>query len=73
VTAKPTELPFAKLTRIGDLITREVPGVVSVTYNVTQKPPSTIEAIRGFDDAGIGPSSAVDGRCRPCDSQERPW
>jgi len=45
VKAKPTELPFAKLTRIGNRITKEVPGVVSVTYNVTQKPPSTIEAI----------------------------
>ncbi len=43
--AKPKELPFDKLARIGDRITNEVPGVVSVTYNVTQKPPSTIEAI----------------------------
>ncbi|MQY77834.1 MAG: hypothetical protein GH151_01350, partial [Bacteroidetes bacterium] len=25
--------------------TTEVPGVVSVTYNITKKPPSTIEAI----------------------------
>jgi GMP synthase (glutamine-hydrolysing) len=45
VKARPTELPLAKLARIGDRITKEVPGVVSVTYNVTQKPPSTIEAI----------------------------
>jgi len=26
-------------------ITREVPGVVSVTYNIASKPPSTIEAV----------------------------
>ena len=45
VTATPTALPFAKLERLADRITAEVDGVVSVTYNVTQKPPSTIEAI----------------------------
>jgi GMP synthase (glutamine-hydrolysing) len=28
----------------GEII-REVPGVVSVTYNIATKPPSTIEAI----------------------------
>lgn len=44
-TAKPTRLPYEKLERLADRITREVPGVVSVTYNITQKPPSTIEAI----------------------------
>jgi len=45
VTAEPTELPFATLRRIADRITAEVPGVVSVTYNVATKPPSTIEAV----------------------------
>jgi GMP synthase (glutamine-hydrolysing) len=45
VTATPTELPFASLRRIADRITSEVPGVVSVTYNVTTKPPSCIEAV----------------------------
>lgn len=45
VTATPTELPFAKLRRIADRIIEEVPGVVSVTYNVTAKPPSCIEAV----------------------------
>jgi len=45
VTAEPTELPFATLTRLADRITGEVPGVVSVTYNVTAKPPSCIEAV----------------------------
>jgi len=45
VTGNPTKLPFKTLTTIADRITSEVPGVVSVTYNVTRKPPSTIEAI----------------------------
>ena len=45
VTATPTNLPFEKLTRLAGRITAEVPGVVSVTYNVTAKPPSTIEAV----------------------------
>ena len=45
VTAKPTALPFKTLTRLADLITTGVPGVVSVTYNVSSKPPSTIEAV----------------------------
>jgi GMP synthase (glutamine-hydrolysing) len=45
VTATPTALHFAKLTRIADRITDEVDGVVSVTYNATRKPPSTIEAV----------------------------
>jgi GMP synthase (glutamine-hydrolysing) len=45
VTATPTELPFATLRRIADRIVADVPGVVSVTYNVTAKPPSCIEAV----------------------------
>ena len=45
VTGTPTELPFATLRRLADRITAEVPGVVSVTYNVTSKPPSCIEAV----------------------------
>lgn len=44
-TATPTNLPFSKLTKIAERICREVPGVVSVTYNIATKPPSTIEAI----------------------------
>jgi len=42
---KPTRLSFDILEKLGSRITSEVPGVVSVTYNVTTKPPSTIEAI----------------------------
>ncbi|MFN2352664.1 MAG: ExsB family transcriptional regulator, partial [Kiritimatiellia bacterium] len=45
VTASPTALPFPTLLKLGRAITDEVPGVVSVTYNITSKPPSTIEAI----------------------------
>jgi len=45
VTAEPTDLPFATLRNLAGRITTEVPGVVSVTYNVTSKPPSCIEAV----------------------------
>jgi len=45
VTATPTELDFGLLRRIADRITSEVPGVVSVTYNITSKPSSCIEAV----------------------------
>jgi len=44
-TATPTRLPFETLENIADEIIRNVPGVVSVTYNIATKPPSTIEAI----------------------------
>jgi len=45
VAAEPSELPFATLRKLADRITTEVPGVVSVTYSVTSKPPSCIEAV----------------------------
>jgi len=45
LTAAPTRLPFEKLEKLAERITREVPGVVSVTYNIAKKPPSTIEAV----------------------------
>ena len=45
VTGEPTDLPFELLRKIADRITTEVPGVVSVTYNITAKPPSCIEAV----------------------------
>ena len=41
----PTRLSFDKLDRLAERITSEVAGVVSVTYNITRKPPSTIEAV----------------------------
>jgi len=45
VTATPTDVPFATLRKIADRLTSEVPGVVSVTYNIGTKPPSCIEAV----------------------------
>ena len=44
-TAAPTELPYAVLGRLSSRVTAEVPGVVSVVYNITPKPPSTMEAV----------------------------
>jgi GMP synthase (glutamine-hydrolysing) len=43
--ATPTRLSFDILEDLAGEITREVPGVVSVTYNIASKPPSTIEAV----------------------------
>jgi GMP synthase (glutamine-hydrolysing) len=44
-TATPTRLPFEVLEELASAILSEVPGVVSVTYNIAPKPPSTIEAV----------------------------
>ncbi len=44
-TGSPTRLPYEILDRLAERITAEVPGVVSVTYNIARKPPSTIEAV----------------------------
>lgn len=44
-TSTPTRLPFEVLEQLASDIVSEVPGVVSVTYNITTKPPSTIEAV----------------------------
>ncbi|MFH1364408.1 MAG: asparagine synthase-related protein [Candidatus Aenigmatarchaeota archaeon] len=44
-TATPTRLPFETLKKIAQRMTTEVPGVVSVTYNIANKPPSTIEVV----------------------------
>jgi GMP synthase (glutamine-hydrolysing) len=44
-TGLPTKLPYEILEELAERITTEVPGVVSVTYNITKKPPSTIEAV----------------------------
>lgn len=44
-TATPTQLPFEVLEKLASSIIASVPGVVSVTYNISTKPPSTIEAV----------------------------
>jgi GMP synthase (glutamine-hydrolysing) len=44
-TATPTRLPFETLEQLAQEILRTVPGVVSVTYNIAPKPPSTMEAV----------------------------
>ena len=43
--AKPTRLPFDVLEKLASDITENVQGVVSVTYNITTKPPSTMEVV----------------------------
>jgi len=43
--ATPTRLPFEILEQLAHEIISKVPGVVSVTYNIAPKPPSTIEAV----------------------------
>lgn len=45
LTGSPTRLSYDILEKMAQRITKEVPGVVSVTYNITKKPPSTIEAV----------------------------
>jgi len=43
--ATPTPLSYEILEKLASEIIREVPGIVSVTYNIATKPPSTIEAV----------------------------
>ncbi len=43
--AKPTRIPYPVLEKLAKDITSRVPGVVSVTYNIATKPPSTMEAV----------------------------
>jgi GMP synthase (glutamine-hydrolysing) len=43
--AKPTRLPWKTLRELSGRILKEVPGVVSVTYNIAPKPPSTMEVV----------------------------
>ncbi len=45
VIGSPTRLSFDILDKLAERITEEVPGVVSVTYNIAKKPPSTIEVV----------------------------
>jgi GMP synthase (glutamine-hydrolysing) len=43
--ARPTRLPFDVLETMANHIVSYVPGVVSVTYHIATKPPSTMEAV----------------------------
>ncbi len=43
--ASPTKLPYKILDILAKRMTTEISGVVSVTYNITPKPPSTMEAV----------------------------
>ena len=44
-TATPTRLPWETLEQLSARILDGVPGVVSVTYNIAPKPPSTMEVV----------------------------
>jgi GMP synthase (glutamine-hydrolysing) len=43
MTADPLEIPFDHLMRIGSRITADIPSVARVVYDISAKPPATIE------------------------------
>ncbi len=44
-TATPVWLPGRQLDKLAKTVLADVPGIVSVTYNIASKPPSTMEAV----------------------------
>ena len=45
ITAKVTKIPWKILEKVAERIIKEIPSVVKVLYDLTPKPPSTIEYI----------------------------
>jgi len=45
MTARPTRVPWPVLERLAKRITDELPGVTRVCYELTPKPPATIEYV----------------------------
>jgi GMP synthase (glutamine-hydrolysing) len=45
MTAEPTQVPWEILMKISKRMTGEIPEVVRVAYEITPKPPATIEYI----------------------------
>jgi GMP synthase (glutamine-hydrolysing) len=45
MTASPTRIPWPALDRLAKKITDELPGVTRVCYEITPKPPATIEYV----------------------------
>ena len=43
ITAQATQVPYDKLMKISKRITEEIPSVVRCLYDITDKPPATIE------------------------------